>query len=174
MAKALTITVKESLKDLRVILKKSAAHHSSKIRMLIEIKKSDIALSKNELAYRIGVNPNSIQTWRTKYNKEGIDGLLKDGRIGFKPSVINTKAHKKIESKLNASEAAFTSYKQLHQWVEKHLIEGVKYNSLRHYVKRHFGAKLKVPRKSHIHKDKEAVAAFKKTSSESARNKSNH
>jgi len=42
---------------------------------------------------------------------------------------------------------------------------------LRHYVKRHFGAKLKVPRKSHIRKDKEAVATFKKSSSESAGNK---
>jgi len=171
MAKALSITVKESLKDLRILLKKSAAHHSPKIRMLIEIKKSDMALSKHGLANKIGVNHNSIQTWRTKYKNEGINGLLKDGRIGFKPSIISPKAHEKIELKLNAPEAAFTSYKQLHQWVEKHLIEGVNYNSLRHYVKRHFGAKLKVPRKSHIRKDKEAVAAFKKTSNESARNK---
>ena len=171
MAKALSITVKESLKELRVILKKSAAHHSPKIRMLIEIKKSDIALSKYELANIIGVNQNSIQTWRTKYKNEGLNRLLKDGRIGFKPSIITPKAHKKIEIKLNAPEAAFTSYKQLHQWVEKHLIEGVNYNSLRHYVKRHFGAKLKVPRKSHIRKDKEAVTAFKKTSNESAKNK---
>ena len=171
MANALSISVKESLKELRVILKKSAAHHSPKIRMLIEIKKSDIALSKYELANIIGVNQNSIQTWRTKYKNEGLNRLLKDGRIGFKPSIITPKAHKKIEIKLNAPEAAFTSYKQLHQWVEKHLIEGVNYNSLRHYVKRHFGAKLKVPRKSHIRKDKEAVTAFKKTSNESAKNK---
>jgi len=171
MANALSITVKESLKDLKVLLKKSAAHHSSKIRMLIEIKKSDIALSKYELADKVGVNQNSIQTWRTKYKNEGINGLLKDGRIGFKPSIITPVAHKKIELKLNAPKAAFTSYKQLHQWVEKHLIEGINYNSLRHYVKRHFGAKLKVPRKSHIRKDKEAVATFKKTSNESARNK---
>lgn len=45
MANALSITVKESLKELKILLKKSAPHHSSKIRMLIEIKKSDIALS---------------------------------------------------------------------------------------------------------------------------------
>ena len=163
MANALSITVKESLKDLKILLKKSAPHHSSKIRMLIEIKKSDIALSKYELADKVGVNQNSIQTWRTKYKNEGINGLLKDGRIGFKPSIITPVAHKKIELKLNAQEAAFTSYKQLHQWVEKHLIKGINYNSLRHYVKKHFGAKLKVPRKSHIRKDKEAVATFKKT-----------
>ena len=171
MANALSITVKESLKELRLLLKKSAAHHSSKIRMLIEIKESDVALSKIELAKRVGVDPNSTQTWRTKYKKDGIAGLLKDGRIGFKPSVIPPAVHKKIRLKLHAPEAAFTSYKQLHEWVEKNFIEDIKYNSLRHYVKRHFGAKLKVPRKSHIRKDKEAVATFKKTSDESARNK---
>jgi len=171
MANALSITVKETLLELKRLLKISATHHSLKIRMLIEIKKSDVALSKNELAGRIGVNHNSIQTWRAKYQKEGINGLLTDGRVGFKPSIISTTAHKKIGTKLNAPEAAFTSYKQLHEWVEKNLINGVNYNSLRHYVKRHFGAKLKVPRKSHIRKDKEAVATFKKSSNESAKNK---
>ncbi len=171
MANALTITVKESLNELRLLLKKSAAHHSPKIRMLIEIKKSNVALSKHELADKIGVNHNSIQTWRTKYKNGGINGLLKDGRIGFKPSVISPTAHKKIEAKLNKKNAAFSSYKQLHQWVDKNLVEGINYNSLRHYVKRHFGAKLKVPRKSHIRKDKKAVTAFKKTLSGSAKKK---
>jgi transposase len=171
MAKALSITVKETLKELKHLLKISPTHYSPKIRMLIEIKKSNEALSKNELADIIGVNHNSIQTWRTKYKKEGIKGLLKDGRIGFKPSIISPALHKKIGLKLTSPEAAFTSYKQLHEWVEKHLVKGVNYNSLRHYVKRHFGTKLKVPRKSHVRKDKEAVAVFKKTLNESARNK---
>lgn len=171
MAKALSFTVKESLKELKHLLKTSPSHFSCKIRMLIEIKKSDVALSKNELADRVGVNHNSVQAWRTKYVEEGIDGLIKDGRIGFKPSIITPFAHKKIEKKLKAEEATFTSYKQLHEWVEKKLIKGVNYNSLRHYVKRHFGAKLKVPRKSHMRKDKEAVLTFKKTSNKSIKNK---
>ena len=171
MANALSITVKESLKDLRSLLKNSAAHHSPRIKMLIEMKRSDHALSKNALANMVGVNHNSIQTWRAKYQKGGISTLLKDGRIGFKPSIIQKSAHKKIELKLRSEDAAFSSYKQLHAWVEKNLIKGVNYNSLRHYVKRHFGASLKVPRKSHINKDKEAVSAFKKTSNKSVKEK---
>lgn len=171
MANALSIRVKESLQELRLLLKKSPVHYSSKLRMLIEIKHSDVALSKNELANKIGVNHNSIQTWRTKYKREGLKGLLKDGRIGFKPSIITSVAHKKIAEKLNTPVAAFSSYKQLHEWVDKQLVTGVNYNSLRHYVKRHFGAKLKVPRKSHIRKDEEAVGAFKKSSNNSARKK---
>ena len=171
MANALSVKVKESLQELRLLLKKSPAHYSSKLRMLIEVKQSDVALSKNELADKIGVNHNSIQTWRSKYSKGGLKALLKDGRIGFKPSVISSKAHKSIALKLNNPEAVFASYKQLHEWVDKSLVKGVNYNSLRQYVKRHFGAKLKVPRKSHIRKDKVAVEVFKKNSNESARRK---
>lgn len=171
MAKALSVTVKESFKELKLLLKKSPTHYFSKIRMLIEIKRSDALLSKNELAEIIGVNHNSIQSWRTKYINGGVGELLQDGRIGFKPSIIKTSVHKKIGLELNKEEASFSSYKQLHVWVDKNLIKGVNYNSLRHYVKRHFGAKLKVPRKSHIRKDKEAVIAFKKTLSGTSRKK---
>ena len=169
MANAKSITVKESFKGLKLFLKKSPAHHSAKIRMLIEIKKSDVFLSKNELAEIVGVNHNSIQTWRTKYLKEGIAELLTDGRIGFKPSIIKASTHKKIGSELSKEEASFSSYKQLHAWVDKNLVKGINYNSLRQYVKRHFGAKLKVPRKSHIRKDKEAGITFKKTSNETSK-----
>ncbi len=171
MANALSLRVKESFQELKVLLKKSPLHHSPKIRMLIGIKKSEASLSKNELAKMVGVNHNSIQSWRTKYINGGINELLKDGRIGFKPSIIKPSVHKKIELELNKEEASFSSYKQLHSWISKNLVKGVNYNSLRHYVKRHFGAKLKVPRKSHIRKDKEAVIAFKKTSNETSRKK---
>ena len=164
MANALSVHVKESIQGLKILLKKSPQHYSPKIRMLIEIKKSKAPFSKNELGEMIGVNHNSIQTWRTNYINGGIDALLQDGRIGFKPSIIKPAVHKKIEIELNKEVASFSSYKQLHLWISKHLIKGINYNSLRHYVKRHFGAKLKISRKSHIRKDKEAVIAFKKTS----------
>ena len=163
MANAKNITVKESLSALKTLLKSQPIHKSSKIKMLIEIKKSITSLSKISLAEKIGVAPASVQTWRLIYAKAGIDGLLKDDRGGYKPSLITKAAHKKIELKLNSPEAAFSSYKQLHDWVTKEFTKEMKYNSLRHYVKRNFGAKLKVPRKSHIKKDKEAVDAFKKT-----------
>lgn len=164
MANAKNITVKESLASLKALLKSQPIHKSSKIKMLLEIKKSSTSLSKISLAEKIGVAPASVQTWRLAYVNYGIDGLLKDDRGGYKPSLITADAHKKIELKLNSTEAAFSSYKQLHDWVMKEFTKEIKYNSLRHYVKRNFGAKLKVPRKSHIKKDKEAVAAFKKTS----------
>lgn len=171
MANALKIVVKETLSELKKMLKSTSSHHTPKIRMLILIKESEIDLTKNELADKIGINHNSAQTWRKKYQSGGIKSLLSDGRIGFKPSIISKETHEQIRIKLHNPEGAFTSFRDLQQWVDANFAKGINYNSLRHYVKRHFGAKLKIARKSHVKKDKEAVQLFKKTSIKSVKKK---
>lgn len=171
MANALKITVKESIPELKKLLKNAPEHQSPKLKMLITIKQSASDLNKNELADQVGVNHNSIQTWRKKYQTGGIKKLLSDGRIGFKPSIITKETHEQIRIKLHNPEGAFTSFKDLQHWVDTHFVKGINYNSLRHYVKRHFGAKLKVARKSHVNKDKEAGDIFKKTFIKSVKKK---
>jgi hypothetical protein len=42
--------------------------------------------------------------------------------------------------------------------------QGVNYQTIKSYVKRKFGAKIKVARKSHINKNDDLVDSFKKTS----------
>lgn len=171
MANALKITVKENLAELKKMLKTSAPHQTPKLKMLLIIKESEYDLNKNELANEVGVNHNSIQKWRKKYLTGGIKSLLQDGRIGFKPSIITKETHEEIRLKLHNPEDAFTSFKDLQHWVDTNFKKGINYNSLRHYVKRHFGAKLKVARKSHVKKDKDAGEAFKKTSVRSVKKK---
>jgi transposase len=171
MAKPLSISVKETFEELKKLLKSSSPHLSVRVKMLMVIKRSNSLLSKNDLANEIGVNHNSIQKWRRNYLQGGIKKLLADGRVGFKPSVISKSSHEQIRIKLNNPEGAITSFVDLQSWVDSTLEKGINYNTLRHYVKRHFGAKLKVARKSHINKDKQALEAFKKTSGKSARKK---
>ena len=171
MAKPLSITVKETFEELKKLLKNSSPHLSPRIKMLMVIKRSNSLLSKNDLANEVGVNHNSIQKWRRNYLKGGIKKLLADGRIGFKPSVISKASHEQIRIKLNSPEDAFTSFIDLQSWVDSTLEKGINYNTLRHYVKRHFGAKLKVARKSHVNKDKQAVESLKKTLEKSAKKK---
>ena len=50
---------------------------------------------------------------------------------------------------------------QLQNWVEQEFEKPILYNTLFKYSQRHFGAKVKVARKSHVKKDEEAVSAFK-------------
>jgi len=165
MANSKNIIVKESEQELKKLLKKQPIHKKNRINMLLVLKKTDKSLSKLELATILKVNHNTAQKWRKAYFEKGIDGLLYDGRIGFKPSIINSEIHQAIEKKLTSPKDAFTSYIDLINWiVENYISNGINYHTVNKYVKRHFGAKLKVSRKSHIKKDENAVETLKKTS----------
>lgn len=165
MANSKNIIVKESELELKKLLRQQPIHKKNRIQMLLVLKKSQVSLSKIELASILKVNHNTAQKWRKSYFESGIDGLLFDGRVGFKPSIINSEIHQAIEKKLTSPKEAFTSYIDLINWiVENYIPNGINYHTVNKYVKRHFGAKLKVSRKSHIKKDLNAVDTFKKTS----------
>jgi transposase len=162
MAKALSFTVKENTAALKKLYKEQPLLLRPRVLMLLEVKKSDVSLSKNELAELVGVNHNSIQSWRRLYLQGGLSLLLKHNRGGKRREVITPVMHKAIEKKLTNSTAAFHSFTQMQQWLDNTYLKGIKYVTLHAYVKKHFGAKLKVARKSHIHKSEEAVSTFKK------------
>jgi transposase len=163
MAKAKNIVVKEPLHELKQLLKEQHKQTMrNRIIMLQQIKQSGVPLSKNELAILVGVNHNSIQKWRRLYESKGIKGLLEQTRGGKRREVITPLAHAAIEKRLKSPSDAFISFEELRKWVDEHFIPGIKYVTLNAYVKKHFGAKLKVARKSHIQKDINAVDTFKK------------
>ena len=167
MTRAKEIHIKETVSDLKSILKKQPDHLRNRIRLLIVMKESKEPLSKNSLASIIGVNHNSIQSWRKLYEKGGIKKLLEYNRGGYKPAMIRGKIFKKVEERLNSPDDAFRSYGELRQWIDDNFIPGINYHTVNKFVKRKFGAKLKVARKSHVDKDEQAVEAFKKTSDHS-------
>jgi transposase len=165
MANSKNIIVTESELELKKLIRQQPIHKKNRIQMLLILKKNERSLSKIELAAILKVNHNTAQKWRKAYFEKGIDGLLFDGRIGFKQSIINNEIHQAIEQRLTSPKDAFTSYVDLINWiVENYIPEGINYHTVYKYVKRHFGAKLKVSRKSHIKKDPNAVESFKKTS----------
>lgn len=173
MANAKHITVKESTKELKQLQKNKPLSIIKRLNMLIELKKNESrGISKRQLAKLIGVDPNSIQNWRTIYLKDGISGIISHGRVGFKPSLITKEEHKKIEKKLQQPKNALRGYKELMQWIKDELGRDIKYTTVVEYSKRHFGSKIKVARKSHVKKDEEAEIAFKKTSVKSSKKQS--
>jgi transposase len=126
-------------------------------------------ISKREVAKLAGVDPNSVQNWRTLYLNSGIDGLLKHQKTGFKPSVFNAIEHNMLETKLNNSQNGLQGYVELKDWIEKESGKAFNYNTLLYYCIRNFKSSVKVARKSHIKKDENEVNTFKKTSDESAK-----
>lgn len=166
MANPLVITVKESIKELKALQRNQGELISKRIQMLLVIKKHEsTGLSKRALSDMTGINHNSIVKWRQMYLKGGISDLLVHGRKGgFKPSLVKKEEHTLIEQKLNDPNNGLRGYSELLEWVQKELSMDIKYKTLHSYVVRNFGTKIKVARKSHVKKDEEKVALFKKTS----------
>ena len=123
--------------------------------MLIEIKKHEKSggISKRDLSNLTGINHNSIVKWRNIYLQDGIAVLLTHGRKGFKKSIFTGAEHKEIQQKLSNPTNGIVGYKKLQLWAEQELGKPVKYITLLKYTQQHFGAKVKVARKSHIKKD---------------------
>ncbi len=163
MAAPKIVSIKESTPELKKLLKHAKPLIAPRLRMLIEMKNHSNGISKRDLADRIGVNHNSVQTWRTMYEKGGIDLLCSHKKTGFRPSVFSKEEHKAIEQKLNDPYNGLPGYKELLSWIEQKFNKKVKYNTLLKYCIRNFGSKPKVARKSHENKDKEAAEALKKT-----------
>lgn len=167
MSKPFQIEVTESIEELRLLQRKHGELIGKRLRILIEVRRHQDAggISKRALSLITGINHNSVNKWRGIYNKEGIAPFLTHGRKGgFKPSVITKEAHIAIEKKLNDPKNNIQGYVELLEWVNMELLKDIKYITLLKYVKRHFGTKIKVARKSHVKKDAEAVETFKKTS----------
>ena len=162
MALPKEVLVKESIVEIKQLLKSSKPLFHTRLRMLLIIKKSKKPLSKKELSVLLVCSATSIQTWRSTYLIEGIDGLLSHSTNASRPSIFTSEQHAQLEAVLRNSENGFQGYKELHNWVTKHIKSGIKPNSLMVYCRQKFGSKIKVARKSHVKKDDEAVKAFKK------------
>lgn len=82
---------------------------------------------------------------------------------GKRREVVPSHIHQDLETKLNNSTDPLLGYNDAVEWVKKEFDIELKYQTLRAYLIRHFGTKLKTPRKSHYKKDEQATEAFKKT-----------
>lgn len=160
MPKPLAITVRESVPELRLLQKK----HPSKYRplqMLVLLQQQG-PLSKDRLASLLGASDKTIHIWRNKYINAGVEALLQDGRGGNRPGVITEEVHQKLSCRLNDPKGGFRSFEQMRQWLEDSFGLDASYQAVYKYVQRHFNARPKVSRKSHVLKSPADEAVFKK------------
>ena len=171
MSSPKSIQVKESVAELKKLLKGASRLIFPRIQMLLEIKKHEATggISKRLLADSIGVNHNSIQTWRTHYLTGGIEQLMKHTKNEGRPTILTDDEREAIKTKLHDSNNGLRGYVELLDWVESTFKKEMKYNTLLKYANREFGASVKVARKSHVKKDDAAVSTFKKTSLKSVK-----
>ena len=160
MRPLLNIAVKESLVELKSLQKRYPSKYKA-LHMLVLLRKRG-AVSKNDLALLTGASDKSIQIWRTGYALHGIGFLLKEKRGGRKPAAITADVHQQLSTRLNNPKEGFRSFIEIQQWLETKFNVVMNYHAVNKYVKRKFGARLKVSRKSHVLKSPAAEAVFKK------------
>jgi transposase len=164
MGKIFSITIQESLSTLKLYRKKEK-NHKKKLRLLSLILTKENKFSRRvDLAEHLGVNIDTLNKWTKKYKKHGLTGLLSLNSGGKRREAIPHSIHKEIEKKLNDSNLPLQGYTDAVSWVKQEFGYQIKYHTLRAFMIRNFGSKLKTPRKSHYKKDEVAFEAFKKTS----------
>lgn len=170
MAYSKIFRIKESVAEIKKLQNKSTRIISKRLHALLVFKRYEKeGVSKRLVADEIGVNHNSIQTWRSLYIKGGIEELMSHNNKGYKPSKINLEQEKVLSKILHNPENGFVGYIELQSWFNKTYKTDIQYNTFRGFIVRKFKSKIKVARKYNAKKDQEAVDTFKKTSIKSAK-----
>jgi len=165
--------IKESESEIKQLMKKSNSMIAKRLQALLVFKRNeDNGISKRLVSDEIGVNHNSVQTWRRLYIEGGIKLLMSHSNIGYKPSKINDDQEQALKKKLENPHNGMVGFIELLDWFNKTFETSINYKTFHGFVVRKFNAKIKVARKSHIEKDVQAVEAFKKTSVKSVKKSS--
>jgi len=169
MSKPIIFIIKESLPEIKNLIKRHDPFLAQRLKVLLECKKHEqTGISKRSLSESTGYCHNSVQKWRQMYITGGLESLLSHNKTGFKPSSFSEAEHQLLSAKLHDTQNGLAGYKELQMWIESELNKEVKYKTLYSYVRLNFDSKIKVARKSHVKKDEQAVEAFKKTLVKSA------
>lgn len=163
MPKTSTLIIKESISELKSLLRKQDnPKNILRLQSLLHIKEERFN-KRSELASHLGYSTRSMELWLKDYRKNGLVGLLIPVKEKQKRTRHVTKEiHEGLEKRLNDPRLGFSSYVEALKWVNHTFETSLQYATLRNYMIEFFGTKIKQPRKSHIKKSEEAKADFLK------------
>ncbi len=158
------IEVIQSVIELRELLIKTKNYKlKQRIKGLIYFKENPDN-TQEQISNMLGIGYSTYRMWLKDYNTYGIDYYLTIKPKGKPKSIISVQLHKALEQKVKDSKNPFKGYWEVVNWIEVNFNQKVNYQTIRKYLIKNFGTKLKTPRKSHYKKDEQAIEAFKKKS----------
>lgn len=160
MALLLKVDVTEDIQSLKRLCKQAPAAFKPRIKML-QLMKQGICATK-ELTYRTKASADSIAEWKKRYRQGGIKALTEEKRGAYQRGALSGEQHIALKNKLSSPKEGFTSYKEAMVWINESFGLTLQYQGVNKYLKRNFRTRLKVGRRSHVHKDPAAEAVFKK------------
>jgi transposase len=125
--------------------------------------KSGKSKEYGSIAQEVGYGPHAVGQWFKLYRGKGLEACLEINPGGHKrDSIIKGKVLEELKAKLSDPVNYFTSYKAIHQWLEKEHNIRLSYEHVHRFVHQYLGANLKVVRKSNLKKNPALEEKFKK------------
>ena len=152
--------ITESVEDLKSLLRDAKKKHEIQRLNALYLLKSGMAKNRTQVADLLGVHRLSVGTWLRAYETGGLQKLLERGYApGYKP-ILTEEQQAILREELQKPEG-FSSDGQIQTYIADTF--GIKMNYKTVYAMVHdkWGAKLKVPRPSHVKKNTIASAVFR-------------
>lgn len=143
--------ITESVETLRVLLRQCKKKHEMQRLTTLYLLKSGQAKNRVQVAECLGVDRMSVGHWLSAYETGGLEKLLERGYAPGRLPIL-TEAQQTILRCALQKPKGFQSYVEIQAYIADTF--GVKMNYKTVYAMVHdkWGAKLKVPRKSHVKK----------------------
>lgn len=143
--------ITESVQDLKVLLRKGKKKHEIQRLTALYLLKSGQAKNRVQVAERLGVDRMSVGHWLSAYETGGLEKLLERGYAPGRVSILNEDQQAILRGELQKPKG-FQSYVEIQAYIAQTF--GIKMNYKTVYAMVHdkWGAKLKVPRPSHVKK----------------------
>lgn len=109
------------------------------------------AKTRTAIGQVLGVSRFTVGEWLALYEAGGVKGLLEVRTPPGKRPTLNADQQARLHEAL-ADPQGFASYKEVQAWIARELGVEMRYDAVRKLVRYRLGAKLKIPRRSHIKK----------------------
>ncbi len=162
MGRVKKIEIKESAPALLELMRTEKRPLVQARLQALYLYKSGQAPDYATISQQVGYERHTVGKWFSQYEQKGL-AACQALEMGKKSgSIINGQALAELQQKLNNTTDYFTSYKQIHQWLqEAHGIQ-LSYEHVHRFVRYYLKAKLKVVRKSNLKKDAAYEEKYKK------------
>ena len=143
--------ITESVKDLKVLLRSSEKKHEIQRLTALYLLKSGQAKNRVQVAECLGVDRMSVGQWLRAYETGGLEKLLERGYAPGRVSILTEAQQTRLRSELQKPKG-FQSYVEIQAYIADAFGVQMNYKTVYAMVHDRWGAKLKVPRPSHVKK----------------------
>ena len=143
--------ITESAEDLKGLLRQAKKKHELQRLNALYLLKSKQAKNRIQVVEALGVDRTSVSSWLAAYEARGLKQLLKRGYAPGCTPLLSVE-HQEVLRKVLENPEGFHSYIQIQAYIAETFGVQMNYKAVYAMVHDKWGAKLKVPRKSHVKK----------------------